>query len=473
MNHRGSPQAGSHGGRLEFAGFSVLPNQRLLLRDGEPVRIGARAFDVLAVLAAQPGELVSRKELTAQVWPNTFVDAVNLRVHVAALRKALGDDQGRLIQTDPGRGYRLVASIRSAVPEVPVRSASTELPAAVTRLIGRDDFIAGVLAKLPQSRLVTILGPGGIGKTRVVIACAEALVGSYPDGVRFIDLASVKQSADVAAAVAKAVGIASATGDPQCGVIEHLRNRKTLLVVDNCEHVIQAAAVVIEAISISAPDVHILATSREALRIRGEWVRSLPPLPSPPDTDTITVADVMSYPATELFVERATAVQEDFRLTDQAARLVGDICRRLDGVALAIELAAAEVHIFGLAWLAAHLDDRLWILNRGHRTAVARHQTLAALLDWSYELLSQGERETLQRVAAFPGDFTLEDAIGLTANDNLDDVEVVAAISGLVAKSLARLEVGGSVTRYRLAETTRAYAHTKSDKAAPVRMLLA
>lgn len=281
------------------------------------------------------------------------------------------------------------------------------------------------------------------------------------------------QSADVAMAAAKTLGVSSSGDEPLREVIQHLRNRQMLLVMDNCEHVVQAAAVLVETISASAPDIHILATSREALRIRGEWVRSLPPLASPPATDSITAADAMGYPAVELFVERAVAAQEDFRLTDPAAHLVGEICRRLDGVALAIELAAAEVHIFGLAWLATHLDDRLWILKRGHRTAVARHQTLAAMLDWSYELLSEEERETLQRIATFPGNFTLEDAIGVIARDEIEGVEVVSAISGLVAKSLASLEVIGSITHYRLAETTRAYAYTKSKKAAPVQAMLA
>ena len=474
MNRRGSPLAGPEHDRVEFGDFNLFPNQRLLLRNDEPVHIGARAFDVLAALAARAGELVTKEDLTALVWPDTFVDAVNLRVHIAALRKALGDHQGRVIHTDPGRGYRLVASVRPVTTSpVPPTRQSCELPATMTRMIGRDEFVAGVLAKLPPTRLVTIVGPGGIGKTRVAIACAQALVGTHRDGACFIDLAMAKHSADVAAAAAKALGMSSSAGDPLREVLEHLRNRQMLLVMDNCEHVIQDAAVVIEAISASAQDIHILATSREALRIRGEWVRSLPPLASPPDDDAMTAADAMGYPAVELFVERAAAAQEDFRLTDPAARLVGEICRRLDGVALAIELAAAEVHIFGLSWLATHLDDRLWILKRGHRTAVARHQTLAAMLDWSYELLSKKERATLQRIATFPDKFTLEDAIGVTASDELEDVEVVAAISGLVAKSLASLDLTGSVTRYRLAETTRAYACAKSNKAAPVRPLLA
>lgn len=457
--------------RLDFARFSLLPSQRLLLRDGTPIRIGARALDALLALAARPGELVTKEELTTQLWPGTFVDPVNLRVNIAALRKALGDSEGRLIHTDPGRGYRFTGEVRhgaqppspSAIAEAP----TCQLPVTVTRLIGRSDFIDSLVDQLPRRRLITIVGPGGIGKTRVAIACAETLAGSYRDGVRFVDLTMVDERASVADAVARVLDIASNATDPLHDVMQYLANRQMLLVMDNCEHIVDAAAGLIEAISAGAPGVHILATSREALRVRGEWVRSLPPLASPPEAQNVTAAVALSYSAVELFVERAAGAEEGFQLSDMNAPVVGEICRRLDGVALAIELAAAEVHVLGLAWMAAHLDDRLWFLSHGGRTAVARHQTLTAMLDWSYQLLSEQERETLQRVAAFSSDFTLSEAIAISAGNGIGDVQVVCAVGGLVAKSLAMSDVRGSVTRYRLPETTRAYACAKLRMAGP------
>ena len=469
------------GRRLNFDRFSVLPDQRLLLRDGEPVRIGARAFDILATLATRPGELVTKDELIDQVWRGIFVDAANLRVHMTAVRKALGDVDGRLIRNDPGRGYRLIAEVSpaaeaasptptpihfAAAPIHVALAAPMQLPTKVTRIIGRSEFIAVLIGQLPRRRLVTIVGPGGIGKTTVAIACAEALAGSYRDGVGFVDLTKVTETASVAASLARALDVAINGDDPLHDVVEYLKDRQMMLVIDNCEHVIQAAAELVEMITVSAPGVHILATSRESLRVLGESVRRLPPLLCPPDVKDLSASEALGYPAVELFVERASAARLEYQLGDAEASIVGEICRRLDGVALAIELAAAQVDVFGVAWLAAHLDQRLWILKSGRRTAVPRHQTLTAMLDWSYELLSEQERATLHSVAAFPDEFTLADAIGLGIGDGAREIEVVGAVDGLVSKSLATLDASGSVTRYRLPETTRAYACAKVQLAA-------
>ncbi len=462
--------------RIEFDRFSLLPSRRLLLRDGTPVRIGARAFDALLALVARTGELVTKEELTALLWPGTFVDPVNLRVNIAALRKALDDSDGRLIRTDTGRGYRFIAEVTQGAlsqSPAPVASPPRQLPAAMTRLIGRSDFVANITDLIPHRRLVTIVGPGGIGKTRVAIACAEVLAEQYRDGVAFVDLSAVEESASIADTVAQTLDIASTTDDRLHDVMQHLATRQMLLVMDNCEHIVHAAAAIVEAISTSAPGVHVLATSREALRVRGEWVRSLPPLASPPEGLDLTAAAALSYAAVELFVERAAAAEEDFQLSDTNAPIVGEICRRLDGVALAIELAASEVHVFGLTWLAAHLNERLCVLGHGNRTAVARHQTLTAMLDWSYRLLSEQERETLRRVSVFSGEFTLSEAIAISAGNGIADIQVVSAVGGLVAKSLAMSDVTEVVTRYRLHETTRVYACAKMCRTEPPTALAA
>jgi predicted ATPase/DNA-binding winged helix-turn-helix (wHTH) protein len=453
------------GDNLKFGRFTLLPAQRLLLEDTIKVPLGARALDILIALAARPDEVVTKQELIARVWPDTFVEAVSLRVHMTALRKALHDGDGRLICTVPGRGYRLVTKpARSMEPPPPTALSAPPvrmLPVAATKLIGRAAFVDDVVSQLPERRLMTIVGPGGIGKTRVAIASADALAASYRDGVGFVDLTRVTHPTAVAAALAGVLGVAISSRDPIRDLMSHLRDREMLLVIDNCEHVIDAAAELVEAISAGAQGVHILATSREALRVSDEWVRILPPLPSPLETRDLTAAEALKYPAVRLFVERAAAVQEGFKLSDADAPAVGEICRRLDGVALAIELAAASLDVFGIAWLAAHLDERLCILKRGRRTAAARHQTLVAMLDWSYELLSEQERAMLHRVARFGGEFTLSAAIDVAASDGIRDIQAIDAVGGLVSKSLATAYTSGSVTRYRLPETTRVYAGAK------------
>jgi predicted ATPase/DNA-binding winged helix-turn-helix (wHTH) protein len=450
---------------LSFDGFRLLPARRLLLQGEIPVRIGARAFDVLVALASRPGQLVTHDELIAHTWPDTFVDAGNLRVNISTLRKALGDRGCRLVANDPGRGYRFMADVKETTkpppPASPAAAEQRRLPITITRLIGRGDFVADVAKQLPRRRQITVVGPGGIGKTRVAVACGEVLDGSYRDGVCFVDLTAVNRPASIAAEVATALGVAVGDGDPLHDVLRFLAEREMLLMIDNCEHVVDGAAAVIEAIIAGAPGVHILATSRESLRVLGEWVRVLPPLLSPPVEFNLSAAEALHYPAVELFVERAAAARDDFHLSDAEAPVVGEICRRLDGVALAIELAAAQVDGLGLAWLTSRLDDRLWILNRGRRSAAPRHQNLTALLDWSYQLLSEQERATLRRVAMFPGDFTLTEAIAEAADHGVGDIEVVVGVVGLVSKSLAMSDASGPVTRFRLAETTRAYASAK------------
>jgi predicted ATPase/DNA-binding winged helix-turn-helix (wHTH) protein len=461
---------------LTFGRFRLLPVQRILLEEGRPVRLGARAFDILVALARRPGELVSKETLMAEVWPATFVEGANLRVNIAALRKALGDTDARLIRTDSGRGYRFTTGVdtvaKPASAPIPSTVWPRKLPNPTTRLIGRSEFVAQVVGQLPARRLITLTGPGGIGKTRVAIACAQEMAGSYRDGIAFVDLSTARDQQSVTAALADALDVADYDNCIHA-VVRRLLGRQMLLVLDNCEHVIQVAAELAEMIITRSPGVHVLATSRESLRVFGELVRVLPPLPSPPAGVPLTAAEALTYPTVELFVERVCAAHENFQLSDSDAPLVGEICRRLDGVALAIELAAAQVDVLGIAWLAAHMDDRLWILNRGPRTAAPRHQTLGSLLDWSYTLLSEQERATLQSVARFPGDFSLADAVTMAANNGVDEVQAVAGLSGLVSKSLALLDVSGAAARYRLPETTRVYVCAKATHASRATALVA
>jgi predicted ATPase/DNA-binding winged helix-turn-helix (wHTH) protein len=452
---------------ISFGPFRLLPTQRLLLEGDRPLRLGSRALDVLIALVERAGELVSKDELMARVWPNTFVEEANLKVHVSALRRALGDGQGgnRYLINSPGRGYRFVAPISSmesasaATPQSVKRLHN--LPAMLTRLIGRADTVSKLAEQLPRQRFLTIVGTGGVGTTSVALALAEALLPAYEDGVWLVELAPLADPRLVPTALPAALGLELRADDPLPGLIAALRDKQMLLVLDNCEHVIESAASLAVAILRDAPRVHILATSREPLRAEGEHVYRLRQLTSPPHSAQLTAAEALAFPAVQLFVERAAASLGEFELSDADAAFVADICSKLDGVPLAIEFAAARVDAFGVRGLASRLDDRLRLLTSGRRTALPRHQTMRATLDWSYEFLPELERLVLQRLAIFAGAFSLEAASAVAASSESAASEIAEHIASLVAKSLVTADVGGATVLYRLLETTRAYALEK------------
>jgi predicted ATPase/DNA-binding winged helix-turn-helix (wHTH) protein len=453
---------------IAFGAFRLLPARHLLLEGEKPLRLGSRALDILIALVERPGDLITKEELVARVWPNTFVEEGNLRVHLAALRKALGDGQAgnRYVATIPGRGYRFVAPISlSELPTASARAAAPEtahnLPALLTRPVGRAETVSLLVAQVQERRFITVAGPGGIGKTTVALAVADELSTRFKDSVRLVDLASVSNPDLVPSALASVLGVAIRSGDLVSGLIAFLRDKEMLLVLDSCEHVIEAAAELSEAILNRASGVHILATSREPLRAEGERVQRLLPLGVPASSSRLTAADALEFPAIQLFVERATANAEEFKLNDADAPIVADICRRLDGMALAIELAAGCVDAFGIAGVAARLNDRFRLLTRGRRTALPRHQTLGATLDWSYQLLPESERVVLRRLAVFAGRFTLEAASAITSDSGVAVSDLVDQVANLVAKSLIAADVGGATVHYRLLESTQAYARDR------------
>lgn len=456
-----------------FGPFQLAPAQRLLLDGDRPVPLGGRALDILIALVEHAGEIVSNDALTARVWPGITVEESNLRVHLASLRKALRDglSGNRFISNVPGRGYSFVAPVEhlkqprrrtELLTSEPARAHN--LPIPHTRVIGRTDIVDGILAQLPQRRCITIVGPGGIGKTTVALAVAEPLTASYADGVAFVDLAPVSDPQLMSSALAARVGLALHADDPVAGLVASLREKKMLIVLDSCEHVIEMVAPLVEALLRGAPAVDILATSREPLRAQGEWVQRLSPLGLPPASATLSAAEALRSPAVQLFVERAAASAGGFDLADADAAVVAGICRRLDGIALAIEFAAGRVDAFGLQELANLLDDRFRVLRRGRRTALPRHQTLRATLDWSYELLAERERLMLRRLSIFPGGFSLVAAAEVAANGDTGPAEVGDLVGSLVAKSLVVAEVASGATRYRLLDTTRAYAREKLER---------
>lgn len=454
---------------IVFGPFRLLPAQHLLLRDGEPMAVGGRALDILLALASRAGEVVTKDDLMAAVWPGTFVDESNVRVHMTALRKVLqdGQDGNRTIVNVPGRGYSFVAPVRIEGEDRPAaerievieRDWSARLPITTQRMFGREAVVELLCAQLPQRRLITLVGPGGIGKTTVAVAVARQTAPSYRDGACFVDFSSVRDPALVTASIVAALGLATTSQDLMQALLAYVAGRSMLIVLDNCEHVIEEAANTAEQLSSSAPAVHLLCTSREPLRASGERVHRLQPLEGPSASAGLTAREAMTFPGIQLFVERAASVQHGFSLGDEEAPIVAELCQRLDGIALAIEMAAGRVAAFGLRELARRLDDRFRLLTSGRRTALPRHQTLAATLDWSYELLPRSEQGVLCRLSVFAGEFSLEAAIAVI--NDLDAALVVDHVADLVSKSLIVADARGGAMRYSLLDTTRLYGAEK------------
>ncbi len=455
-------------GVASFGPFRLFVGERQLKKGGEALQLGGRALDTLIALVERAGEVVTQGELISRVWPNVTVEEANLRVHIASLRKALGDGREgtRYIVTVAGRGYCFVAPVTRSKPQYsPSREAAVlerlqRLPPKLTRMIGRDDAIRGLSAQLMMYRFVSIVGPAGIGKTTVAISVAHLLLDGFNGAVFFVDLAALTDAKLVPTTVARALGFMTQTKDPR-SLPDFIGDRKVLLVLDNCEHVIDSAATLAERVVDGAPQTHVLATSREALRVEGEHVHLLYALDCPPVEGGLTAAAALEYPAVQLFMERAAASGYGGLLNDIDAPTVATICRRLDGIPLAIELAASRAGPLGIRGVGELLDNRFSLLWRGRRTAVPRHQTLNAMLDWSYNLLSQDEQAVLCRLSVFVGDFTLEAACSVAADAELDQASSTRAIISLLAKSLiSKTESRGS-TYYRLLETTRIFAQAK------------
>src|SRR5713226_8021144 len=455
---------------ISFGPYRLLAAQRLLLEGDRPVRLGSRAFDILAALVERPGEVVGKEQLIARAWPQTFVEESNLKIQVSALRRALGDGQGgnRYVITVPGRGYNFVAPVRreepsrASPPPMVASMATHNLPFAVTRMIGREEAVAALVSRLSRQRLVTVVGPGGIGKTTVALAVAERMIASYEHGIWLVDLAPLGDPRLVPSAVATVLGLEIHTEDPLAALVAAVRDNRMLLLLDNCEHVIDAAAGLATALLGGAPSVCILATSREPLGVAGEREYHLAPLGIPKASSRLTAAEAAASPAVQLFVERVTAIVEDFVLTDANAPAVAEICRRLDGLPLAIEFAAPRVEVLGVEGLVARLDDSLQLLGTRRRTAMPRHRTMRAVADWSYGLLSGDEQLFFRALGIFAGGFTVE-AAAVTRDAAKTRIDAIDRLADLVAKSLVVADVSGAKPRFRLLDTTRAYAIEKLD----------
>jgi predicted ATPase/DNA-binding winged helix-turn-helix (wHTH) protein len=460
--------------KLRFGPFELSRDQRELRRGGDEVLpLGNRALDILIYLVERPGEVVTKKELIDHAWPDVVVEEGSLRVHIAAIRKALGDGKcgNRYVANIQGRGYSFVGSVvglGDRKTDSPNRHYKGNLPARPRRMLGRDRILSEVQGNLHESRFVTLLGPGGIGKTTIAVAAGHALAEEFGGEVYFVDLGSLADPDLVVRAIGTSLGLVLKSNDESAELVDLIRSRRLLFILDSCEHVIEAVASVTEQLFQAAGQVHLLATSRELLRVEGEHCYRVDPLDFPPADVDQTADAVLRYPAVQLLVERVTARGAGSFLSDHEAPFVADMCRRLDGLPLAIELAAGPVAALGAKSAAARLVSRLALLKLGHRTVVARQQTLKATLDWSYNLLSDGERIVLRRIAPFVGHFTLEGAQYVAGELGTGTGEIFDAIAGLVEKSLIATRIDDTQGKYRLLDTTRAYALEKLEEHAEV-----
>src|SRR6266404_6106291 len=457
---------------IEFSHFRIVPHRRELLARGQPITLGGRTFDVLMALIGGQGAVVSKDALMQRVWPNRIVEESSLHVQISALRTAFGADRD-LIRTISGRGYQFTGEIRTIAASPPTQAVAgtavpvpaaprplTNLQEPVSELIGREVEFEEILGLAAAHRLVTLTGAGGIGKTRLGLEVARRLLPKFPDGVWAIELAPLSDPELVPATVVTALGLDLADNvvSPE-RVANALAAKQLLLVLDNCEHLLGAAASMAEAVLRANPAARVMATSREPLRAEGECLYRVPSLAVP--TGGQDGEDPLRYGAVRLFVARARAAEPQFSPDGRIAAAIVAICRHLDGIPLAIELAAARTNALGVEELAARLDDCLHLLTGGRRTALPRHHTLRATLAWSYELLPELERVVLRRLAIFAGGFTLQAASTIAATDEIVGSDIVDCAANLVAKSLVAADLGGATGWYRLLETTRAYALEK------------
>ena len=496
-----------------FGSFELRPTDRRLLADGKPVTIGARAFDLLVALVARAGQLVSKNELLTLVWPGLVVEENNLQVQVSTLRKLLGPSA---LATIPGRGYRFVLPVEradggsgtdgarspakplggrpgdaaptGATGDPPAASAAaaatttttpdtsrarTNLPSRLPSLYGRAQDVAAVKTLLAEHAVVTVAGAGGIGKTRLAQTVAAELAieraADFPDGVWWVELAPLSDPALVPSAVARVLDTQLPVGHPPVASLAGiLAPQRALLVLDNCEHLSDTVAALVDAMRETAAGVRVLVTSQETLKTTDEQVYRIGALGVPAEE---AEADALQSGAVELFVARAQAADPRFELGQENVAAVTEICRRLDGIPLAIELAAARLPLLGIEGLRARLGERFNLLTAGTRMVLRRHQTLRATLEWSHALLTPDEQTGFRRLGVFSGSFALETAQHVVSDDRIDAWAALDLLGALVDKSLVLAE-GDPVPRYRLLETTRAYALERLAEADETRTLL-
>jgi predicted ATPase/DNA-binding winged helix-turn-helix (wHTH) protein len=446
-----------------FSSFVFVPRQQVLLREGQPVKLGCRAMDILHLLLKSAGEPVSKRALQKFAWPDTFVHESNLKVHIHSLRRALGETspQPTYIGTVAGRGYRFIppVSIEPIGPAQPLREVPPlvhSLPGQRT-LIGRDDEVDRVGSLLAERRLVTLVGPGGVGKTAVAVAVAHQVRRRFPDGIYFLDLSVTNDLSVVPNILAAVCGIRGHPADIVAAVANYLEHRRVLILIDSCEHVLPAVASIVTRFQEARVAACVLATSLEPLRLHTETVQLIQPLEYPPTLLVPALSDALRYSAIELFATRASE-WTDYTLTDGDTAVVARLCEKLGGLPLAIEIAATKLDQYSPASLLDSLGQRFSLLKNEDPVAHRRHRTLWATLDWSYQLLSASETRIFRLLSLFSGAFAHEDVATMAQVVGADAYQTTVALGGLVAKSLVAAEVDEDSLRYRLLDVTRIYA---------------
>jgi predicted ATPase/DNA-binding winged helix-turn-helix (wHTH) protein len=440
-----------------FGRCELQPSERRLLISGEPAAITPRAFDVLLTLVERAGQLVTKDQLLEIVWPRLVVEDNNLQQQVSSLRRMLGAEA---IDTVPGRGYRFALEPRRVAPARVPEPSLGNLPRQLTSFIGREREVGEAGRLLQATRLLTLVGMGGIGKTRLALELAAGALPAYPDGAWFLDLASIRDPSHVASQAAQILGVEEAPGRQLLTALcAFARERTLLLVLDNCEHLIDACADLANTMLRSAPGLRIVATSREALRVPGEQIYSVLPMRVPARRAQFDA--MASCDAVQLFVERTRLHRPDFVLTEQDAPAVAELCARLEGIPLALELAAARMRTLSIVDINRGLSDRFSLLTRGDRVLIERQRTLRALVDWSYELLQPDERVLCDRLGVFAGGFEIAAAEAICGHEPLASADIVDLLASLVDKSLLMAEQRDDSTRYRMLETIRDYAREK------------
>jgi len=451
----------NHGRVLRFGPYTFHVRQRLVLEGEQPLRMGGRAMDILQVLLKHAGRVVSKEQLIAQVWPTSIVEEINLRVHIAALRRALGDGTKgqRYIVHVAQCGYRFVAPVEQDPNDaLPMPAAGLKplhnLPARLTPVSGRDALVGSLVRQMPVCRLMTITGAPGVGKTTVALRVAELLLQYFRDGAWWIDLANLEDEKSLLDYVLHALKTDLST----------LTGRHALLILDNCDHQRDSCAALVETLLHAAPRLSILVTGREALHVAQETVHCVPLLAIPKRSALNTVEEALGYPAVQLFVNRARARQHGFSLREQDLPGVREICRQLDGLPLAIELAAAQIDALGLIGLQAQVENGLQLLGQGRRTAEPRHQSMAAAIDWSFQYLTETEQRVLLRLSVFGSGFTLEAAVSVVSCADLAGSRLTSIIEALARKSLLIQQPIQAKVRYWMLNTVRRYARDQLER---------
>jgi predicted ATPase/DNA-binding winged helix-turn-helix (wHTH) protein len=457
---------------FEIGPFRLDPETRVLTHGGAPVALGARGAAVLHALVASPNEFVAKGSIIDAAWPGVVVEEGNLAVQISAIRRVLARVPGgeQWIETLPRRGYRFVGpvtEVRDRPRETEPLRPRSNLPEPLTSFVGRERELIEIKRLLPGKRLVTLVGVGGIGKTRLALQLAAEVRDAYRDGAWLVELGAITDASLVPTNVAQALGLQERTGTPLTQTLcSHLKSRQLLLLLDNCEHLLDSCAKLTDAILRGTAETTIVATSREPLQVAGEQTYSVSSLSLP---DLAASAEAIgSSEAVQLFVERAKRQQPDFALTAVRAPVVAQLCIHLDGIPLALELAAVRVRSLSVEQINARLGDRFKVLTAGSRAALPRQQTLRATLDWSFDLLAEDERAVLRRLAIFVGGFTLEAAWAVASDQRSDGYAVGDLLAQLVTRSLVVADTNNAGARYRMLETTRAYALEKLAQAGEV-----